>query len=483
MAAKPSLEDLLKDVPPEKLDEPCRDDHLSELALSVTEWQSIAPNLELSEAEEEDIERDCAKNKTQKIKMLRKWKEKFGKRATYRRLARVFWNLDRVNLVRKLCDILQMEGEGDSPPDAKKIRRDALETYANYLRGRYQTDIPSFFTLQWPPPPTRKVFNLAMVHEEPLRRGPVNEELARLMLRGDVIDIMQRKTAIELEDLFKPAVHGKRRQVVLIEGAPGAGKSTLAWHICEKWESGELFQEFKVTIFVQLRDPVIQSAKSIADILPTKSNTTCSEVLSIMEARDGHGVLFVLDGWDEYSPGLRADTIFRKLITKPNDLSMHLSALVITSRPIASGAVQPYVSSRVEIVGFTPTELEKYFKEALQRRGPHMVTKLQQQLSIRPVIQASCYLPLNAAIVAHLFIDLEETLPSTLHEVFTTLVLCCIIRHLKRLAQEYDKIPDISSLDDLPSDIQKAFDNICSLAFRGVKENKATFSVLLSQLL
>ena len=472
MAAKPSLEDLLKDVPPEKLDEPCRDDHLSELALSVTEWQSIAPFLGLSEAEEEDIERDCAKNKTQKIKMLRKWKEKFGKRATYRRLARVFWKLGRVDLVGELCDILQMEG---GPPDSKKVGRDALKTYADYLRERYQTDIPSFFTLQWPPPPTRKVFNLAMIHEEPLRRGPVNEELVRLMLKGRVNDVMQRKSAIELEDLFKPAVHGKKRQVVLIEGAPGAGKSTLAWHICEKWESGELFQEFEVTIFVQLRDPAIQCAKSIADILPTKSNTMCSEVLSIMEARDGRGVLFVLDGWDEYSPGLRANTIFRKLITKPNDLSMHLSALVITSRPIASGAVQPYVSSRVEIVGFTPVELKKYFKEALQCRGPHMVERLQQQLSIRPVIQASCYLPLNAAIVAHLFIDLKETLPTTLHEVFTTLVLCCIIRHLKRLAQE-DEIPDISSLDDLPTDIQKAFDNICSLAYRGVNENKVTFS-------
>ena len=32
--------------------------------------------------------------------------------------------------------------------------------------------------------------------------------------------------------------------------APGAGKSTLAWHICQKWESGELFQVFKVVVYI-----------------------------------------------------------------------------------------------------------------------------------------------------------------------------------------------------------------------------------------
>ena len=67
-AARPSLE-VLNNVPPEKLDQPCKDEHLCEIALYITDWQSIAPYLGLTEADESEIE-DCKKARTQKIKML-----------------------------------------------------------------------------------------------------------------------------------------------------------------------------------------------------------------------------------------------------------------------------------------------------------------------------------------------------------------------------------------------------------------------------
>ena len=98
--------------------------------------------------------------------------------------------------------------------------------------------------------------------------------------------------------------------------------------------------------------------------------------------------------------------------------------------------------------------------------------KLSDLLKERPVIEASCYLPLNAAIVTHLFLSLEHTLPRTLHEVFTLLVINCIIRHMKKKGEGIS----VSSLDDLPPDIQKHFNNLCSLAYCGVKDNKVTFS-------
>ena len=120
-------------------------------------------------------------------------------------------------------------------------------------------------------------------------------------------------------------------------------------------------------------------------------------------------------------------TNFEKLIRYPESLNLHLSTLLITSCPIASGKLQPLVSSRIEIVGFTKSEVKEYFDNALG--GSDFVQKLQDQLAERPVIEAACYLPLNAAIVAHLFLD-YQTLPSTLHGVFTSLVVSCITRHL-----------------------------------------------------
>ena len=93
MATRPSFEDLLKDIPCEKLDYPCRDVHLSEIALSVTKWKSIAPYLGLTEAEEENIEKDCGENETQKIGMLRKHR--------YTRPRFFNWGLERLDM--RLC--------------------------------------------------------------------------------------------------------------------------------------------------------------------------------------------------------------------------------------------------------------------------------------------------------------------------------------------------------------------------------------------
>ena len=352
----------------------------------------------------------------------------------------------------------------------KRTQKGALDSYAEYLRGRYSTELPAFFTLQWPPPPTCKVFNLAMIGHATIHRGPIDEELVRLTLRGNVDDIMKRKSSIVLKNLFKH--DNRRRKIILIEGAPGAGKSTLAWHIVQKWESGELFQEFRVVVFVQLRDPAIQSAKSLADLLPARSSNMRVELQSNMEACDGRGVLFVLDGWDEYGPGLQHSSLFQQLICTPGEVNMHFSSLIITSRPIASGELQQYASSRVEIVGFTSVEVKKYFGESIGDAETEQ--KLQDHLRERPVIEASCYLPLNAAIIVHLFLALNHTLPRTLHEMFLSLVLCCIIRHLTKEAE--GGRPRISSLDDLPPDIQEPFNNICTMAYHGVMKNKATFS-------
>ncbi len=150
---------------------------------------------------------------------------------------------------------------------------------------------------------------------------------------------------------------------------------------------------------------------------------------------------------------------------------MQESTLLITSRPIASGELQGHCSTRIEIIGFTPAEVKKYFREALReahQEDQHVA--LQECLEVRPVIQASCYLPLNAAIVVHLFITEGNTLPTTLHGLFTTLVLNCIVRHLKReTKREGKRMPKLK-------EIQPYFSSICALAFYGIKNNKATFS-------
>ena len=346
-----------------------------------------------------------------------------------------------------------------------------VSLHAQYLRDSYQTQIPTFLTLQWPPPPTYKIFNLAMIQGKKIPYGPIDEEIVRLTLRGKVKDILYEKKPVELKDIFQ--MDNAKRKVILIEGAPGAGKSTLAWHVCQTWESGKLFQDYQTVVYVQLRDPTIQSAQSIEDLVPAKSRDQAKQVMAKFENCSGRDLLFILDGWDELPSHLHTKSIFHKLIASPQTLNLHFSAVIVTSRPIASGELYRFISSRIEILGFTPTEVKDYFTEALGGEA-QAVQKLQDQLKECPMVEASCYLPLNAVIVSHLFLAQNYSLPTTLHGVFTMLVLCCLKRHIAKQEGERGK-QRITSFNNLPSDISLLFKDVYTLAYHGVMDNKATF--------
>ena len=328
-------------------------------------------------------------------------------------------------------------------------------------------------TLQWLPPPTRKIFNLAMIRGQNIRYGPIDEDMVRLTLQGRVKDILYDKTPVELKDILQ--MDSAKRKVILIEGAPGAGKSTLAWHVCQTWESGKLFQTFRSVVYVQLRDPTIQSAQSVEEIIPAESRDQAEKVMTEFRNCGGQDLLLVMDGWDELPSHLHTNSIFQKLIAFPETLNLHLSTVIITSRPIASSDLYHHISSRIEILGFAPTEVKDYFTEALGGE-PQAVQKLVDQLKERPMVEASCYLPLNAAIVSHLFMAHNCTLPNTLHEVFTLLVLGCLRRHEAKQKQDGEK-QHITSLDNLPSDLQQFFENVYTLAYHGVMDNVVIFSV------
>ncbi len=62
MAYLPSLEDALRDAPPEKLDQECQNDDLNVISQSLTGWAAVTPWLGQTEADEEVIrgERYCS---------------------------------------------------------------------------------------------------------------------------------------------------------------------------------------------------------------------------------------------------------------------------------------------------------------------------------------------------------------------------------------------------------------------------------------
>lgn len=119
--AEPSLKELLKDVAPETLQQLCKDKHLRKIAQCLPDWRDAAPFLGLSEAEENIIEDDHKTALRRRLAVLRKWRQKYEKKATYERLAKAFWEMGNVALADEVAKVLlrsepdSSEGETDAP--------------------------------------------------------------------------------------------------------------------------------------------------------------------------------------------------------------------------------------------------------------------------------------------------------------------------------------------------------------------------------
>ena len=408
-----------------------------------------------------------------------------------------------------------------------------LLRFGAQLKERYQQSLASISPSELIPSPTKKIFRLAMIQRERVQQGQIEDKFVRMSISGKVDDILRAKIPVELKDILKSTFHGG--EIVLVEGAPGSGKSTFTIHICKKWGRGELFEQFSVVILVQLRDPAVQSAKSIADLLPCQDVAVAQEYASEIIATNGRGILWVLDGWDELPPHLQQDSIFRSLLpqkrsdaaklyfrpaqisspssetseepslnssrsssslfsyaslssldelnidtipnAKYNSRFLYESSVIVTSRPISSGDLHPVVSSRIEVLGFTPEEQRQYFTECL-KGDSQALGALLQKIKENPVVQSICYLPLNAAFVVHTFKYKGQSLPSTVYEIYLSVITSIVSRHFSREGKGHDLPGELASLADLSRSrvAGKDFQRLCKMAHRGVMQNKVTFS-------
>ena len=362
------------------------------------------------------------------------------------------------------------------PPSRERVLLNhKLSSYRDYLQSRYRTQVSPSAT-QWPPVPTNKVFKLAMIQKEKIQRGRIDNEYFRLSITGKIDDILLQKTPIDLINIFSE-IKDRRRNFVLIEGAPGSGKSTLALHICQEWAEGKLFQEFDIAILVRLRDSLVRDASTISDLLPCTNKSMANETETAIMSLYGKGALWVLDGWDELPSDLPRDSIINKLI-RPDmsrESPLHESSVIVTSRPSSSAELHPLVSSRVEVLGFTPHQLEQYFTECLEGDSQAVQTLLER-IRENPVVEGSCYLPLNASIVVNCFISNNHSLPTSNHGIFTSVVQSSLKRYLQDRLGKTTPVGDITSPDSLPSEIRTQSVQMCQLAYHGIEKNKATFT-------
>ena len=99
-----------------------------------------------------------------------------------------------------------------------------LSRYADYLKPS-TLPVPSD---KFPPTPSKVLIKLALVKKNEVRQAQA-DNFTRLTLQGEIDQILQVKEPIEIDDILKA---DDEVRLVVVEGAPGIGESTLVWELC-----------------------------------------------------------------------------------------------------------------------------------------------------------------------------------------------------------------------------------------------------------
>ena len=299
------------------------------------------------------------------------------------------------------------------------------------------------------------------------REELVSGQLNSIIMKGTQCSSPDSRS-LTLADILD--VKEDENKVILIEGGPGMGKSTLAIKICKCWADGELLEEYDAVILLPLRDPEIQAANNIDDLLLVENKNEREVLYDEITASQGDKVCFILEGYDELQELLRKAPVFAKLKEK-----LPKCTLMYTSRPEACNQLRRVASQRIEIRGFKNEQVKEYINNAFDNveDGKEKALKLTSEINSNPSIRSILYVPINVAIICHIFL-LTLTLPKTLTELYNLLCLNLILRHINKQAP--GKVDFLDSLDDLPTGTGEQFYNLCLVAFKGREDDRIIFS-------
>ena len=323
-------------------------------------------------------------------------------------------------------------------------------------------------------------FRLARIEKQSLSQSDM-DRFTRESLRGDMDDVVYKKTAMELGELGVTG-DGSQPQVVLVEGAPGVGKTTFAWDQCRQWAEGKLLQAYSIVLLLPLRDSNIRQISSLPDLFRHTKREVREEVSRRVAENSGKECLIWLEGWDELPNNLRcSNSFFTELI---RGLQLPAATIFITSRPWASRSLLETVGDRLS----QHTELLALAKEEVENETRAMMIHIHsktssdsgfdflQWIEANPMIRVAMYTPVTAAIVEQVMRWAPHNPPTTVTQLYSAYVLMRLEQHLSEDPKYKHKKIKVRSLADLPERVMGDLQRLCGLAHKGVSQQIIVFS-------
>ncbi|XP_075847944.1 NACHT, LRR and PYD domains-containing protein 1a-like isoform X2 [Microtus pennsylvanicus] len=294
----------------------------------------------------------------------------------------------------------------------------------------------------------------------------------RSMVReGGHQDIKDRGHPIAIQDLFDPSPGSQKKpQLVILEGAAGTGKSTLARQVRRAWGEGRLYRNrFRHVFYFSCRELAQCKQLSLAELIANYENVP----MDLMEEILTHSekLLFILDGIDEpawvlqnpkfyrhWSQSQPVQTLLGSLLGKS---LLPKASLLLTARTTELQTLIPFLEQPrwVEVLGFSESGRKEYFYTyfAEEREAITAFTLVESN----PVLLTLCLVPWVSWLVCTCLKQQMEHGGDLSLTSQTTTALC-----LKYLSQA---LPAQS----LGSQLR----GLCSLAAEGICRKRSLFSL------
>ena len=309
----------------------------------------------------------------------------------------------------------------------------------------------------WPPVGNSTFINLVLIKQSPISRCDY------YTVRGDMDDILESKKRVEYEEVFREYREGA---LVLVEGRPGSGKTTLVHKVSRDWATGrKVLQGAKMVFLITLRLLNFSGRdRSLLDMLVEfyDGEVMRKKIEHDLQECGGKGACFIIDGLDEYQYKNNKESVIYQLIYRK---VFPFSMVIVASRPVATDEVKKCSAKRIEVIGFTKSQIFDYVQtypfNGSDKVVSDMVSKLKAYISRHPNVLHMCYLPVHAAMICFLFSQLEGNIPHTETEMYEQFTISTLLRQKTRTEEPQR----LKSLKDLCGKEKEDLKLICELAF------------------
>ena len=268
---------------------------------------------------------------------------------------------------------------------------------------------------------------------------------------------------ITVDELLKDG-YGK---VNLIEGDPGAGKTTFTFQICKEWAEGKLLME-DVVFWIPLRHYKSVTTTSDYELF---DKLGYPEMMGYAQQYSGKGLVLILDGWDELPNHLQTASLFHDIIFGSIRAFTH-STIIVTSRPNCSSEIAEAVdetNSYYQILGFDQ-EMAVTYINAYFYNNPPSATLLLEFLDGNNYLRQHFYIPISVTIMCFVYHSDGKDIPQTLCRLYQRFVVLCLRSHVPDVCLH--NLAKFKTIQNIPVEMKPVFDQLCSLAFDMLRDNK-----------